>query len=395
MSDILLPEVQYSECDVKDLEVSASLSGSKMTVEGVKIPTGQNTLPSPRFWDSICSKFGFGPSIFHYFSHKEVFDRVALKDPNSKIRLATQTTQLGKGTKPILLGISNPDKPVLMVPVVVEILNNLDTRKVVFRDGIIVSQHNPRSLMTFDIGPDKYETRLSLETPIDGYGKPKVWLSLVKDGNAIIGYTKAFQSSINIGSDNAAAFTLQRCMEAYNNEDGFVALKQRVAASQISWASVLEVVKLAKLIWKLKNADFSAEYVLKAYGKKNDEVEVDQLRNDLLKILYVKSGDLREIYGVVQIDSISKKKMRTLPSKAKVYDLLLFSSEMASYILTPRAAKKANEFMGELVSQEYDLETSCAEFGTFEDFKIQIGGDLKKEDITEEEDEEKETEEIE
>jgi hypothetical protein len=330
---------------------------------------GLEAKPTGRFWDSLCSKFGFGPSIFRYFSHAEVFERLAAKANKAEIRL---TIAQEADNPPLLLGISNPDKTILQAAAVVEVLNQLKTRRIEYRDGMIVSRHEPRSPVVFDIGGDKHETRLCLETPIDGYGKPNVWLSFLRDKchNGLVAYSKAFQSSINVGNDDSAAHTLKRVMEAYNNEDGFVAMKQRVTAAQNSWASMFEAIRLAKCIWRLKNEDFDEKFVTKTYNASIDSLEEDRIRNDLLSVLHQKTGDLRAIYGVAQMDSISKKKMRTLPTKAKVYDLINFATETATHCLKPDGSRQLNSYCGDLISQEYDLETSCSIFPEFGDFNI-------------------------
>ena len=383
---VTLPKVTYQTLAIKDLQVKETFETTKNGVaqrrKQVKqiFINDQETKPSNRFWESLCSKFGFGPSVFRYFSHKEVFDRINEVSPNNKIRVAIQNTassdQDVEGYKPILLGISNPEKPILDIYAVSDVLSRLVTNNVDYREGVMVSRHEPRNNHTFKIGPDDHETMLALETPIDGYGKPSIFLSLLRTvcSNGAVAYTKAFRSHVNLGTDSGGSATLFRIMDAYNNEDGFVALKQRMEAAQNSPASMLEVMRLSKFLWTLNNEDFKPNYLRKKYG--GGRVEKDVLRNDLIKVLYQKSGDLRAIYGVAQLDSISRKRMRQLPTEAKVYDLLNFSTELATHCLRPTAARKMNGYFGDMISQEYDIETAGNHFGEFQDVML---GDTKPE----------------
>jgi hypothetical protein len=157
-------------------------------------------------------------------------------------------------------------------------------------------------------------------------------------------------------------------VESYSNEDGFSALKQRLESAQKSWASVHEIVRLTRLIWKLNNDDFNPDYVQSAYNQSASSLEKDKIRNDLLSNLHQIAGDLRALYSVAQLDSISEKRMRALPAKCKVYDIIRLSMELASKKLKTESGRKIHLYVGELVSAEYDLEESGTKFGSFDDF---------------------------
>jgi hypothetical protein len=131
---------------------------------------------------------------------------------------------------------------------------------------------------------------------------------------------------------------------------------------------VNEVVRLAQFIWKLNLNDFKSDMMKEICG--NTKPEKDDMRNAVLADLYKRSGDIKDIYGVVQLDAISKKRMRTLPTKATVYTIQNFTTELATHILNPEASRRFQGYIGDLVSQEYDLEGSCEEFPTFEHFMI-------------------------
>ncbi len=252
---------------------------------------------------------------------------------------------------------------------IITVLNRLDTKRIEYVNGIIISRHTPRFEADFDISGDKHSSRLTLESPVDGYGKPSIWLSFLREAcvNGAVAYHKNFKTQINYGSKDAAAYTVERVMQAYNNEDGYIALKNRLENAQKSWSSIYEVRKLAKLIWKLENQSFKDEYIKDTYPGVTD-LGKDKLRNDILQQLYILTGNIREIYGVVNIDSISEKKMKGLPTQAKVYDLLNFATEAASHWLRPTAARIFQGYFGSLVSQDYDLEGSAERVKEFKDF---------------------------
>lgn len=366
-----LPTFNYQTMNIGDVRIAKTYD-KKGKAEVRTLQIGDiEAKPSNRFWDSLCSKFGFGPSVFNYFTHHEVFDRINSVSSKNKIRVTIQTDpddgNPQEGFEPIALGVSNPDRHILRASQAACALKNLEVKSLAYHDGVISSTHPPRNEMSFNIGGDEHATRLALETPVDGYGRPNVYLSLLRQVclNGAIARGKAFQSQINLGNDANSFQTLERVVQAYNNEDGFVALKQRMTASQNSWASVFEMVKLSKMLWRTSNGDFTNGYVSKNY---EGNVEKDKLRNDILRSLYNKSGDVRAIYGVAQIDAISKKKMRTLPTKAKVYDLINFASEAATHWFTPQYATRMHAFIGDLVSNEYDLENSVNDFAEFDNF---------------------------
>jgi hypothetical protein len=364
---IALPKFDYDECHLKDLVCTTKEDKGKVTVE--KITLGEHEFyPTKRFWDSMCSKFGFGSSIYKYFTHKETFNRVSQVSKDDKIRLTIQTTpSSNEKTRwtPKLLAITGTDAPLITGQETILLMNRLDAEKISYADGIITSRHKPNTIMDFDIGGDAHQTKLVLDTPIDGYGRPNIYLELLRliCKNGVVGLSSAFKSSVIIGKVGGMD-TLERAVSSYSNEDGFVAMRSRILSAQKSWASVSECVRLARMLWKLEPDDFRPEVIMTIESSKPNEH-----RNRLVSKLFEVCGDLREIYGVAQLDSLSEKRMRQLPSKATVYNLICFSSEIATHQLSPNAARVINSFVGSLLGGEiFDLENSCEEFGDFSDF---------------------------
>ena len=82
------------------------------------------------------------------------------------------------------------------------------------------------------------------------------------------------------------------------------------------------------------------------------------------------TGDVSQIYGIANVDSLSAKRQRSLPVRCTVYDLLNFVSELSTHHLRNEGARTMQAALGTLVSSEFDLEGSIDSFGEFKDFFV-------------------------
>ena len=101
----------------------------------------------------------------------------------------------------------------------------------------------------FQVAGDSFQNKFVIDTPIDGFGRPSVYLSLLRliCSNGAVGYSPAFRSELSVGKgDDGVAFALTRVLDGFNNEDGYAALRQRFESATKSWASVNEVNRLYK-----------------------------------------------------------------------------------------------------------------------------------------------------
>src|SRR5262249_32647936 len=192
------------------------------------------------------------------------------------------------------------------------------------------------------------------ETPIDGYGRPAVYLSLLRlvCSNGAVGYSPTFRSELSVGKgEGGVSFALERVLEGFNNEDGYAALRQRFESAARSWASVHEANRLYRVLARLQNQGSGRGKgpVPAAGGDGASETP-------LLSAFHRMTGDLSRIYGLANVDSLSAKRQRTLPAACKVYDLLNFASELATHRADEAGNRTLQAFIGELVSGEYDLE---------------------------------------
>lgn len=389
-----IPAVDYQELSIRDMEcVGTYDSNGHFKTETVKV-SGKEFSPTGRFFDSLCSRFGLSTSIYTYFSPEEVFKRVSDKLRSSKkrdqdiVRVAIQideTPCFGRRDKegkpvawrPHLLAATTPSKSMLFDTEIKNILAKEEPDSILYRGGVVVSFHKVQRGMDFEVGLDKFSTHLTLESPIDGYGQPNMYLSMRRTAcfNSIIAYAKAFRTSIILGKKDAGQFTVERTLEAFNNEDGFATLKQRLESAQGSQASAYEAVKLAELFWRMDWSAFRPEY-LNRLGKEWKET-LGGPRMRLMDLLRNRTGDLRKKYGVAQLKSLSDKRLRSLPTECRVSDIVNLATETATYMLMPAASRVVQGFVGELLSKEYDLEGSVFDgFKSFEDFLDPVAKDL-------------------
>ena len=353
-----LPKFSYERVRVDEIE---------FLDDGSLVIGGRPATPTPRFWQSMCSLYGFGPSIYRYFTSTEVFERVAKRSRQSLKKSDEVQVTREIGDPSLVLSVTNPGKEMIYDDQIVRCLNSLPTKSVQYADGIVYSCHNLRRKVDFEIGKDVFSGCVYLETPLDGYGKPLMFVSLIREvcDNLYIARNKTFRTSVILGK--SPEDTLRRAVESYSNEGGYIALKDRIKSAQNSWASVLECVNLGKLLFSLSPDDFNADFAL-SIDKPISEVDPNPLRNRLLQILGKRSGDLRSIYGVAQLDSISEKRMRQLPAKCRVYDLLNFVTEITTYEINVEDASPLRRWVGDTISTEYDLEDSVDVFDSFDAF---------------------------
>lgn len=330
---------------------------------------GEEVRPSSRFWHSLQFRFGFTQNIFKYFDHAEVFERISAKSPNDELRWCLERS--GKKQAPTLLAVTNPRSATITHDDLSDLLDRYGTDEVSYAKGVVRSTHAPRHNAPFQIGGDEFQSKFVIDTPIDGFGRPAIYLSLLRQicSNGAIAYTPAFRSELNIGKGtDGATFALVRALEGFNNEEGFAALRQRFDSATKSWASVNEVNRLYKLLLKLfHNHELTGGAPVKVKGGDGASA-LDG--TPLFRSFHKMTGDLSSIYGLANLDALSIKRQRTLPTACRVYDLLNFTSELATHHAGEQGARNLQAHIGQLVSSEYDLEGTAEQFADWQDFFI-------------------------
>ena len=336
--------------------------------------------PTQRFWTSLYARYGFSGSVFKYFQHDEVFDRIAQVE-TGRLRLCIERdTETGEKR---LLAVSSPKRPVVQYDDLMQTLERYDAQDIRYADGIVESTHSPRvGANTFDIAGDEFSNRFVVAVPVDGYGLPNIYLSLLRHicSNGMIGYAKAFRSSLTLGrGDDDVNYSIVRALDGFGNDEGFAALRQRFNAAAKSWASIYEAQSLYKHLVKLHHhrkigwdgaAASGITELLSSASSTDNTDRLDETSSPLITAFHRMTGDVSSLYGLANPDALSVKRQRTLPVDCKVYDLLNFASEVATHHADNYGARSSQAWLGSLVSGEYDLENSCDSFGDFRDFFI-------------------------
>lgn len=326
---------------------------------------GRPLRPTQRFWTSLHQRFGFTGNVFRYFGHDEVFRRISAVAADDRFRWCVEHAADGPGR---LLAVTNPSAALVRHEDLVELLERSGAEKVTGGDGVVRSVHSPRAGDTFAIAGDDFQNKYVIDTPVDGFGRPQVYLSLLRliCSNGAIAYTPLFRSEVNVGRGaKDSVFALVRVLEGFNNEEGYAAMRQRFEAAARSWASVHEVNRLYRTLLRARprgrlvlGGDGAAEGTSAAGWEKS------------FRRL---TGDLTDTYGLVNLDALSAKRQRTLPAPCKVYDLLNFASEVATHHAEPAGGRTLQAYLGDLIANEYDLEGTADHFGHWRDFFIGHG----------------------
>lgn len=341
----MVMNIDYRIARLRDLRVETTRSHQTDPEKAVGLELeGRLLAPTTRFWRSLFHRYGLNPAVFRYFDYDEVLARIVQRDPNDSLRFCVQRSDRGRDH---LLAVSNPGRPILTYDHAMRLLGGQQSDSKEYWQGVVTSRHTPRSgEHSFAIGPDQFRNRFVAEMPIDGYGQPRIFLSLLRQicTNGAVGYTRVFRSDIRIGQD--AAYILARALDQFDHDEGFAALRQRFESAQTSWASIHEALLLRKTLERL-------------------EVGGGLRRHGLVEDLSRLAGDLNALYGLANLDSLSAKRQRVLPARCRVYDLLNFASETATHHAGPEASARLQAYIGTLISEEYDLEGTAEKVPEF------------------------------
>lgn len=389
------PEFTYDFSPLNDIQVEMNTDArtGKEVVSGVIIKD-EPLQPSQRFWTSLFSLYGFNKRFFTYFSHEEVFERISSVRSSDQLRVCVERGEDKNGV-PVnrLLAVSNPKKPIVPFDDLMEMLERSEHHGLSYYDGILQSTHRPRvGAAEFDVMGDTFMNRFMMASPVDGYGLPNVYLSMLREecANGMIAMSKLFRSTVALGKgDDNVAFALTRVLDQFSNDEGYAALRQRLESGAMSWASVNESTSLYKLLVRLHNErDHTGSPVLASDGVAlsasplmrkalaNDTVDSpmgedsDVIGSPIIKAFHGMTGDVSRLYGLANLDALSAKRQRSLPVNTTVYDMINFATEVATHHSTPAAFTRLQSWVGTLIGQEYDMEGTKEQYGSFADFHI-------------------------
>lgn len=352
----IMVKIEYQVNNIRDIQAIQTVNEKtgKRTVDSVRIGDRQVDV-SQRFWNSLFSKYGFSSKTFNYFEPAEVFDRIAERRSDDKIRVCLSMTDNDEGN-PTVLAVSNHVKPVLEYDSILELLDGYELNGVInYADGVVSATHTPTSESDFDIRGDQFKPRYQTIIPIDGYGSPEVALGWdrVVCSNGAVAFGKVFSNKISGGNDMEAGLKrLSNVCENYGNDEGYDALRRRLVSSSESYASVLECSNAMKLITRsLGSTGIARADVRDAFDK-----------------FELIAGNPAMMYGLVTQTSASSKRLASLPSRATVYDLINFVTEMSTHKFDQEIERrKVYGHIGQLLSNEFDLEGTAADNRDFID----------------------------
>jgi len=360
------PRFDYGYTSVKDIRVDTQPDPKN---KGARIATtvyinDEPLKPSARFWGSLMANFGFAPSTFKYFDHAEVFGRIAERASNDRLRYTIVRDGL---REPQALAVVQPNKATISYDDLVGTLGRYAGERVTYADGMVNSTHTPRvGGNQFMVGPDAMINKFLMEVPVDGYGKPSIYLAMerIVCANGAVARTPMFKTELNIGKGaDVVKFAVERALDSFNNDEGFAALREKMETAGKSWASVFEATTLYKRLVRL----ISGRHIL---GTTADQADQEGKGSSVLTAFHQLTGDVSMIYGLANLDALAAKKQRTLPVNAKVLDLINFATEIGTHRATEYGRQQLHAWVGTLVGDRdgYDLEGTVDKWQEFRDF---------------------------
>jgi hypothetical protein len=385
MDNVSIPVINYKNVNLNDvkIELKEATKNQKRSVDKLSIE-GESVIYTDRFSTSLASLYGFSGNMYKFFEPSEIIDRIIARGYGDVLRVALQENKDGSNTA---LGVVRPSKSFIRADdLMMELLDQgVDPSLISYHDGIVRTMHKPSRLgdSPFSVMGDKMVNRFVVDTPIDGFGLPSAYLSILRQvcSNGMIGYSKAFKSTIQLGNNpevrdgqivSDALPTFRRFLESYNNEEGFSAIRQRLEAAGTSPASLDEFHSLYRT---LTGHDMASLHK----GAVND---VGMYNSDLTTKLREMAGDILDIYGLVSLDGLSPKQRRKIPVQCTVLDLVNFASEMSTHRANTAQSRKISAWVGGALSDTggYDLEGTLQDGEQPQDLFLTSKEDAHKDD---------------
>jgi hypothetical protein len=347
---------------ITDEEEQSKIIHGGTKIKGVVID-GESIAPTSRFWTSLYARFGLNKAFFRFFDHAEVFQRVAEVDTTGMVRVCIERRGTGDSR---LLAATGLNKPVVIYDDLLELLDKFNVQEgISYHNGIVTSTHEPRVGATkFSLAGEDFSNKFVLHCPIDGFGNPNVYLSLLRwvCSNGMVGYANSFRTilALGAGGDNIR-YTLSRTLDSFSNDEGYAILRDRFETAANSHASLREQQQLYSIIMQLQN-DPKLKQTLGGGSASAAEV--------LAKRYEDMTGKPYDLY-YREPNMLSEKRQRTLPVECRVYDMMNFATELATHNLSEGGGRELQAWVGNMLSNDYDLEDSCDQFDGFRDFFIQ------------------------
>ncbi len=333
-----IADIKYVNTSVKDLapewdQVKKSDGSFSNKIKSLTV-NGERFRPTNRFLNSMCSRFGFAPSIYGLFEPDEVFGRISDRKPLHKVRVAIDNKERE------VLAVSTPGKPIITDHIADRVLGGLDRTpyRVDYRDGVVTSYHTIGR--EWKIGPDRAVSQIKVSIPVDGFGLPDIVLGWIRQvcTNGAVAVSPVFRSQVSLGKGaDDGERVLMRAIDSFSNEEGFAAISQRVDAASKTPASIAEVASFRRaLVSGIKTG-----------------MNITDIMNRLERV----TGSLSDKYHVPSENALSIKKQRLLNMNCSVAHLINTGSELVTH--RPEIFSKPESvyaWIGDRIANEFDLE---------------------------------------
>lgn len=437
MADLILNRHKFETMEVRVKDLRATVlkdpdnPAKRARIDHLTV-NGRELKPSQRFHTSLMAKFGFSKSIYNLFDHDEVFDRISDRFPNDRVVLTVETPPEGHKHhgQERLLAVSSPTAIRVNHDELLGLLSKYDINtedadygltngrirprlitedtparhneiilpgidhsgptgawenvqvavpSLSYEDGVIRSIHTPNNNREINILGDAFSNRFVMDCPIDGYGKPSLYLMLLRliCTNGAIAFSPTFRAELSLGKkEDNFEYAMVRAFEGYNNEEGFNCLAEKFESAGRSWASISEVDKVYKALAIMHNTSEIADHV---WSTAQDEARKAHAADDnvilqsspVMRSFHNICGDLHRSYGLANLSALGVKRQRTLPAGLSVYELINFVSEVATHYAKPSGNRRLQGIIGEMVSAEYDLEGTKEKFPDWKAYMVQ------------------------
>jgi len=206
------------------------------------------------------------------------------------------------------------------------------------------------------VGAEDFSQRICVQTPIDGYGGPAVFLALLRQvcSNGMVAMSKAFKTSVNIGKKDTSTdieFSLERMFDSFSNDEGFDALIRRLDVARHSRLSVREFEHAQRFLARIvppKDADNPNPLRISQEHRKFNDM----------------AGKLHLKYGLSHLQQMSDKQMGLLETNMTVYEAINYMTEVTTHRLNHtdpthnNIATAINGWVGSLIAKPFDLENT-------------------------------------
>lgn len=347
-----LKDIQFEKTEKFNSRISPS-NDSNIDATNLII-NGKQYKISKRFLLSLCTQAAINPSILNLFDHNEVLHKITCKrsiSTTNNVRIIEDTESNS------LLAVTKPSKPIIRPANLTKIFNDFGCHEIIYDNGVITGTIGVDYANEIKIANEAFKMQLTLQTPIDGYGSPFIYLSLLRliCTNGIVAQTTKYKTTINLPKNNSPktmVYTLVRTLESYSSNDfALNELCKKIDLARSSILSMREYQDVYNVIYRCRFKDKS-------------------IRQKSLNVFNNMCGEIYKKYGIAHLDNLTKKQLSLLETNTTVYDALNFVSELRTHHVEPESKLECDKWIGDVLSNTFDLEGISNPKLKFKDFYL-------------------------